>query len=127
LQAAAIGAILLASTVLLEGLVTKAPYDFNLYAAMALVALFGGFIFGGLATGLALMLVGVLVARFAEDYLERPEGIVTGIVTAAICVAVINALGQSNDSFWMLAAACFALPAAFLYRRQILLERAFRP
>jgi hypothetical protein len=110
---------------MLEGLTSKADYEFNLYAAIAMVALFGGFFIGGLGTGLALMLVGVPVARFAGDHLGRPEGMVTGFVTAAICVAVINALSQSDESFWMLAASCFALPAALLYRRHILLERAF--
>ena len=116
---------MLASTFLLDGLTTKANYDLNLYAALALLALFGGFVFGGLATGLALMLIGVPIARFAGDNLEKPEGTITSFVAAAICVAAFKALGNSNEPFWALAAACFALPATILYRRQILLERAF--
>ncbi len=125
LQSAGLGAILLASTFLFDGLTTKADYGFILYAQLAVLALIAGFIIGGLATGLALMIVGVPVARFAEDRLDGPAGMVMGIVSAAICVAVFNALSASNDEFLILAAACFALPASVLYRRQILLERAF--
>ena len=125
MQTAALGAILLASTFVIDGVLFQAPYNLKFYAAMALLALFAGFIFGGLATALALMLVGVPVARVTEDSLDRPEGLATSIASAAICVAAFNALIDANSYFWCLAAACFAVPAALLYRRQILLERFF--
>lgn len=123
LQAAALGAILLASAFLLQGVLMETPYDFRFHAALALLALFAGFIFGGLATGLALMLVGVPVARFSEAFLDRPQGLAAGVAAAAICAAAFIALLSVDDLFWCLAAACFAFPAALLYRRQILLER----
>lgn len=118
---------MLAATFLFSGLTTWADNSFGIYAslALALLALIVGFIFGGLGTGLALMLAGVLVARIIGDRLENADGAVLALASAAIGVWAFHAVAGPDEFFWLLAAACFALPAAFLYRRQVLLERAF--
>jgi hypothetical protein len=114
----------LAATLLLDGLTTRADYPFGLYVSLALLALVVGFVFGGLGTGLTLMLAGVPLARIIGDRLENAEGAVLAITSSAIGVWAVFAVA-SADEFFALAAACFALPAAWLYRRQVLLERAF--
>jgi len=124
LQAAALGAILLASTFLLEGLTSEANYEGALYLGLAASALLGGFVFGGLGIGLALMLAGVLIARLAGDSLGSWHGIAVAIVSALIGAAAFGAIA-GREEFLTLAAACFALPAALLYRRQVLFERGF--
>jgi hypothetical protein len=126
LQAAGLGAILLASTFLIDGLTTKADYDFTFYASLAGLALVAGFIIGGLGTGLALMLAGVPVARIIGQRLESTVGTALAIGTAVAGVAVCHGVTGSND-FFAMAAACFALPAALLYRRHVLLERTLEP
>ena len=123
LQSAAIGAILLASTFLFGGLMTQADYDFKIYVQLAVLALIAGFIFGGLATGMALMLAGVPVARITDVRLASRVGTALAIGTAVVGIAAFYAVAGS-DEFLAMAAACFALPAALLYRRQVLLERA---
>ncbi len=123
LQAALLGALLLASTFLLDGLTSKADYDPYLYVSLALLALIAGFIFGGLGTCLALMLAGVPIARLAGDRLGSGGGNALAILSATIGAAAFGAVA-GRDEFWILAAGCFALPAALLYRRQVLLERA---
>jgi hypothetical protein len=122
LQAAALGAILLASTFLVDGLTTQADYDFKFYVQLAMLALIAGFIFGGLATGLALMLAGVPIARIAGYRLESRVGTAVAMGTAIVGIAAFQAV-TGRDEFFAMAAACFALPAAVLYRRQVLLER----
>lgn len=123
LQSAALGAILLASTFLIDGLTTQADYDFKFYVQLAVLALVAGFVVGGLATGLALMLAGVPVARMAGYRLESRAGTALAMGTAMVSIAAFHAFAGS-DEFFAFAATCFALPAALLYRRQILLERA---
>lgn len=122
LQAAALGAILLASTFLVDGLTTQADYDFKFYVQLAILALIAGFIFGGLATGLALMLAGLPIARIAGYRLESWVGTTVAMGTAIVGIAAFHAV-TGREIFFAMAAACFALPAALLYRRQVLLER----
>lgn len=129
LQAAGLGAIFLAATFLLASLTTRTDYPFGLYVSLALLALIVGFVFGGLGTGLTLMLAGVPLARIIGDRLENADGAVLALASAAIgvwvfhSVAVLADFTPSGEPFVMIAAACFALPAAWLYRRQVLLER----
>lgn len=124
LQAALLGAILLASTFLFYGLATRANYEGTLYIGLALVALLAGFVFGGLATCLVLMVAGVPIARLAGDWLGSWHGVAVAIFSALFGAAAFGAL-VGRDELLTLTAACFALPAALLYRRQILIERAF--
>ncbi|MEY4838911.1 MAG: hypothetical protein RSE14_11955 [Erythrobacter sp.] len=125
LQAAGLGAILLAATILLFGPTTWADFGSPVYFAwLALLMLIAGFIFGGLGTGLLLMLAGVPLARIIGQRLENTDGAVLALASAAIGVWVFHAFA-GPDEFFALASACFALPAAWLYRRQVLLERAF--
>lgn len=130
LQAAGLGAILLAAIFLLGALTTRADYPFGLYFSLALLALVAGFVFGGLGTGLALMLAGVPVARIIGHRLENADGAVLTLASAAISVwafhsaAVLTDFTPPDEPFVMIAAACFAVPAALIYRRQVLLERA---
>lgn len=129
LQAAAAGAALLASTFLLFGLAGPVDLGFGSYAMLGLLVLVAGFIFGGLGTGLALMLAGVPVARIIGDRLDNPTGAVLALAGAAIGVwafhsaAVQTGLVPPDEPFITFVAACFALPAALIYRRQVLLER----
>jgi hypothetical protein len=69
------------------------------------------------------MLAGVPVARIIGHRLGSAAGAALAIGAAAAGVAVCHGVTGSNG-FFAMAAACFALPAALLYRRQILLERA---
>jgi hypothetical protein len=126
-----LGAILLASTFLFDGLATRANFEGTFYIRLALVALLAGFVFGSLATGLALMLVGAALARLVGDQLEGVKGIAIALTPALAMSAALYVLVTDDpfsadaEPFVGVAAVCFALPAALLYRRQVLLERAF--
>lgn len=117
--------MLLSSTFLIDGLTTQADYDFKFYVQLAVLALVAGFIFGGLATGLALMLAGAPVARIAGDRLESHAGVALAVGIAVLGIAAFHAIAGQDEFFFLMAAACFALPAAFIYRKQVLLERTF--
>jgi hypothetical protein len=121
--------MLLALMFLIFGLAGPVDLGFGSYASLALLVLVAGFVFGGLGTGLVLMLAGVPVARIIGHRLDNPKGAMLALASAAISVwlfhaiAVQTGLTPPDEPFIMIVAACFALPAALIYRRQILLER----
>jgi hypothetical protein len=123
LQAAATGALLLASMFLIFGLGGPVHLGFGSYASLALLVLVAGFIFGGLGTGLMLMLAGVPVARMIGHRLDSRIGTALAMGAALVGIAAFYTVA-GMDEFIAMAAACFALPAALLYRRQVLLEAA---
>jgi hypothetical protein len=114
---------------LLFGLAGPVDFGFGYYASLGLLVLVAGFMFGGLGTGLMLMLAGVPVARMIGHRLDNPDGTMLALASAAIgvwlfhSVSVQTGLVPPDEPFIMIVAACFALPAALIYRRQVLLER----
>jgi hypothetical protein len=106
---------------------------FDLTFASAAFVMLIGFMFGGLATGLTLMLAGAPIARLAGNWLESPWGtaIALGTAIAAAFGIYVLAVGQPfvsvEDIIILPSALCFAVPAAVIYRRQVLLERALEP
>jgi hypothetical protein len=108
---------------LIFGLGGPVDLGFGSYASLALLVLVAGFIFGGLGTGLMLMLVGVPVARMIGHRLDSRIGTALAMGAALVGIAAFYAVA-GMDEFFAMAAACFALPAALLYRRQVLLESA---
>ena len=133
IQSAAIGAILLSLLFLATGFDNDGDHNFMIYFALVIGALVIGFVIGGIATGLVLMLAGVPIARLAGDRLERASGLGLALTVAAIGIACfyIIAVGEPLTTPPQLAAIilplCFALPAALLYRKQVLLERGLDP
>ena len=131
LQSAALGAILLASSFLALGWIFPDGDPYDLAFAAAILALVFGFVFGGLATALILMLAGVPIARLAGDRLESVSGTVIAMITALAggagfyVLVVENPFSSEAKAFFLLMPLCFALPAALIDRRQVLLERMF--
>lgn len=131
LQAALLGAVLLAASFLIARVIFAHADPHDLWLASALLSLVFGFIFGGLGIGLALMLAGVPIARAAGEWLEGRSGMAIALAASLACTAGIYALtvekpfAPTQEAIFPFVTLCFALPAALLYRRQVLLERGF--
>ena len=83
------------------------------------------FMAGFLATALCMTLFGPALARLMGDALQRPLGLIITMGSAfalSVCFALFVA---SREVFtWSAIALAYALPAAILYRREVLCERA---
>lgn len=114
---------------LLESLTTEAVYPFDIYLYLAGLALVLGFVAGSLAIGLALMLVGVTIARVLGELLEGAKGIAIALsaalaISASLYVLVTeDPLSADAEPIAGVVALCFTMPAALFYRRHVLLER----
>jgi len=85
------------------------------------------FAVGGVAIALCLMLFGHPIAKLSTGFLESAEGMLICFASAFAALGVLSgavffALGGS-PLFFVLALP-YAIPAAILFRSEILLERA---
>ena len=86
------------------------------------------FVVGAVATGFALLLAGAAIARLSRAQIASPAGLVIAVASAVALSGLFGVgLSDHHDTrLWLaLLALPYALPAAIMYRQEILLERAF--
>ena len=82
---------------------------------------------GTVLTGFMLLMLGAAIARLSRDWLASPGGLGLALVSALAASAAFGLLfaGVEGFSAPMLLALPYAVPAAIIYRQEILLERVF--
>jgi len=83
---------------------------------------------GVIATGLCLLLFGSAIARISRAFLATLGGLAFAVGSAVGAVLLIGAMLGLASGDWqtvLLLGVPYAVPAAVLYRREVLLERAF--
>ncbi|MEE4339707.1 hypothetical protein, partial [Erythrobacter sp.] len=83
---------------------------------------------GMIATGLCLLLFGSVIARVSRAFLATSGGLALAVSSSLGAVLLIGAIpGWASGDWQMVLLLClpYALSAAILYRREILLESAF--
>jgi len=83
---------------------------------------------GVIATGLCLLLFGSVIARASRAFLASSAGLafaVGGSLAVTLLIGGTLTLARGDWQAVLLVCLPYALPAAILYRREILLERAF--
>ena len=130
IRAAALGALVvtLIFTIIIissEGLsLTDLVYGIVMIGAIYAIA----FVVGAVATGFALLLAGAAIARLSRAQIASPAGLVIAVASAVALSGLFGVgLSDHHDTrLWLaLLALPYALPAAIMYRQEILLERAF--
>jgi len=83
---------------------------------------------GMIATGLCLLILGSVIARVSRAFLANSRGLALAIGSALGAIVLIGAILGWASGEWptiLLLSMPYAVPAAVLYRREILLESAF--
>lgn len=83
------------------------------------------FIGGTIATALMLLLAGAALARLSRSFLETRLGLVVAMGSAILVSLILGLLiaGSDGVSGASIVIMAYAIPAAILYRREILTER----
>lgn len=124
LKAAIIGAVPIATIFALGSSLPPYANDFALSRFLMLLSLSLAiaFVAGAIATGLCLTLAGSFLARLMGQRLDTLTGF--AIVLSAAIIASIGFAMPFDEPMLALVCLLFAVPAAILYRREVLLERA---
>lgn len=83
---------------------------------------------GVIATGLCLLLFGSVIARASRAFLASSAGLALALFSSlAVTLLMGGAIAMTGGEWQAVLLIClpYALPAAILYRREILLESAF--
>ena len=126
IKAAFVGAVLVTAVFVVFGFSSFVrPSDFLDFAraipGFALIFMFA-FIAGALATSICLMAIGLPIARLWSGDLDGKKGVAIALSGAILAFALLIVVSRELAGF----ALFYVLPAAYFYRREILLEESLR-
>ena len=130
IRAAALGALVVTLAIIaieiFAGRTSVMEFAASVWGLVGIYAI--AFVVGAVATGFALLLAGAAIARLSRAQIASPAGLVIAVASAVALSGLFGVgLSDHHDTrLWLaLLALPYALPAAIMYRQEILLERAF--